>query len=433
MDVSMSTTVADYWDDNEMFIVLFVIMQWINRRNVAAMGVLQAAATVSLFGSEISSVLFHLAGAVMHSVSLASCIPDELGARLDRRRRIWVIERSGGLWKDLQRVGVEHDKVFKRFCRLPRPVFNDVLARIGPHIQRQTTNWRQHVPVGQKFACALIRWATGGFYRQTAHGLGLGLCSGLRSNEDVADALIREYGNIISFPTGGRMEEVLVAFERKGFPGCMRAIDDTHIYLEKPKNERSECYGAVLRASPSGVRPRMPHIDGRYVGRYVLGDEGYPLLSWIMIPVGNKEGGRMAAEVTYDDCHTSARSCIERTFGRLKSVWRHFIRRQIGNMKTLLKEFMAISILHNIMVDARVIIDPDLLSDDSDDDRSDAESQPRRRRRVHAGGQPPQPPPPEEDPTYGGQLAGEIRESLISHVSNHARVHGGPPPNPWGR
>ncbi|GBG84535.1 hypothetical protein CBR_g38817 [Chara braunii] len=286
----------------------------------------------------------------------------------------------------------------------------------------------------------------------------------------------------IGWAAGRRLQEVLDGFERKGFPGCVGAIDGTHIYVKKPSGERAECYydrtgqfsvqaqvvcdnechissvyvgcpgslhdSRALRLSPLYAMAREGRglfgtgsvvlRDERTVGRYLLGDAGYPLLPWIMIP--GWRGTRTEQQRMYNDCHTSARSCIEGTFGRLKAVWRHFIRQQICNMKTLCKDFMAICILHNIMVDHRVVIDPDDLSDDSDDDLSDdndddlsdADSRPRRRRRVAVSDEVPQAPDQENDPTYGSDLGKDIRNSLVTHVCHHARVHGAPQPSPWG-
>ncbi|GBG92297.1 hypothetical protein CBR_g55066 [Chara braunii] len=351
--------------DGALLPLVFILMQWLNRRNVATMAMIQAASTVRTCEPPICSTLLLLAGIVLHSMSLTADVIGSLGRQVNGRRRLWVVEQSGGVWKDLQRVGAQHDKVFKRFCRLPRPLFNEILLRIAPYIQFQKTNWRQPVPAGQKLACAIIRWATGDFYRQTAHGLGLGLCSALRSNEEVADALIKEYDHLISFPTRRRLQEVLYAFKRKGFPRCVGAIDDTHIYIEKPRGERSECYYdrtgqffvqvqvvcdhecrifSVYVGCPGSVHDslalRLSRLytmaregsgvfgtgsvvlrDGRTVGRYLLGNAGYPLLPCIMIP--GWRGRRTEQQRMYDGCHTSARSCIERTFRRLKAKWRH--------------------------------------------------------------------------------------------------------------
>ncbi|GBG63677.1 hypothetical protein CBR_g38989 [Chara braunii] len=101
--------------------------QWMNHRNVVAMTVIQAASAVPTSVPGMSNALFLLGGAVMHGMSLTSAVAAMVGRHMDERRRVWVLQRSGGVWEDLQRVGGRH-------CRLPRPLFNEVLARIAPHI-----------------------------------------------------------------------------------------------------------------------------------------------------------------------------------------------------------------------------------------------------------------------------------------------------------
>ncbi|GBG88703.1 hypothetical protein CBR_g48232 [Chara braunii] len=426
----------------------------------------------------VSAAVALLAGGMLHGFALGALAAEEVGRRLDRRRRLWVVERSGGVWKDLQRVGDEHDKVFTRFCRLPRPLFLEVQGRISPHIQRSATNFRLPIPAGQKFACALIRWATGGYYRQSSHGLGMGLASALRSNVEVADAIIAEYGHLLRFPTGQQLEDVLHGFERKGFPGCVGAIDCTHLYIEKPKGVRSECFyhhtggfsvvaqvvcdhecrivsvyvgcpGSVhdsraLRTSPlfenatagRGVLGEGGAIlhDDRHIGRYLIGDQRYPLLPWLMTPFDRF--AKTAADRAFDESHSAARSCIERTFGLLKVVWRNFIRRHICNLATITKEFMAVCILHNLMIKRNVQINPALMGDSSDSEGGDGGNGNRCRRRRRRGFHRHLPNlnievVPYDDPTYGGDLAKHVRESLVEHVRHHVAVHGAPPPWPW--
>ncbi|GBG77721.1 hypothetical protein CBR_g24170 [Chara braunii] len=464
--------------EDTMLMVAFFIIHWMNRRNAAAMAVVEAVSVMPFLSQNVSAAVALLAGGTLHGFALGALAAEKVGRRLDLRRRMWVVECSGGVWKDLQQVGAEHDKVFTRFCRLPRPLFLEVMDRISPHIQRSPTNFRLSIPASQKFACAMIRWATTGYYRQSSHGLGMGLASALRSNVEVADAIIAEYGHLLRFRTGQRLEDVLHGFERKGFPGCVGAIDCTHLYIEKPKGVQSECFyhhiggvsvvaqfvcdhecqivsvyvscpGSVhdsraLRMSPlfenatagKGVLGEGGAIlhDGRHIGWYLIGDQGYPLLSWLMTPFGRF--AKTAADRAFDESHSAARSCIERTFGLLKAVWRNFIRRHICNLATIMKEFMAVCILHNLVIERNVQIDPALMGDSSNSEGGDGgDSNLRRRRRrrrfhrhladlnIEAV--------PFADPTYGGDLAKHAMESSVEHVRHHVAVHGAPPPCPW--
>ncbi|GBG74086.1 hypothetical protein CBR_g17797 [Chara braunii] len=418
MDASRGGVPHPHSEDALVMLVLF-LFQWVNRRNAAALAVMEAVSVMPFLHQNVSTAVTLLAGGILHDFVLGSLAVEEMGRTMDRRRRQWVLEHSGGVWKDLQRVGGEHDKVFVRFCRLPRPLFFEVLARISPHIQCSPTNFRLPISAGQKFACALMRWATGGYYRQSSHSLGMGLASALCSNEDVADTLIREYGHLLRFPTGQRLEDVQNDFERKGFPGAVR-ISPLYVQATSGRGVLAEG-GAMLHG-------------GRHIGRYMLGDQGYPLLPWLMTPFGRF--AVTSADRAFDVSHSAVRSCIERTFGRLKAVWRNFIRRHICNLKTVCKEFMAVCILHNLMIDHDMEIDLALMKDISDSDGDDHHRGDRRRRRrrrrfnrhmsnlnieVVL----------EDDPTYGGDLAKHVRASLVEHVRHHSAVHGASAPCPW--
>ncbi|GBG80675.1 hypothetical protein CBR_g31134 [Chara braunii] len=111
-----------------------------------------------------------------------------------RRRRFWVRQRAGGTWEELKMVGPEHNKKFREYTRLSRPVFQRILHQISPRIQRLNTPWRQALPVSMKFAFALYRWATGGYYSQCGNDFGMGLHSAVRCTEDVSTTLLAEYG-----------------------------------------------------------------------------------------------------------------------------------------------------------------------------------------------------------------------------------------------
>ncbi|GBG67874.1 hypothetical protein CBR_g993 [Chara braunii] len=424
----------EQWEDRLLFVVV-AVMQWVSRRYVGVMAVLDAASLLPVRDSELAMSMTMLCGVIFHNLSMLSTLAAGVEDRMRGRRRLWVIERSGGVWEDLQLKGERHEKVFRRFFRLLRPVFNDILQRIGPYIQRAITNWRQPLPAEQKFSCVLIRWATGGFYRQSGHGLGMGLVSALRSNKDVVEAIIREYGHVLSFPEGRRLQEVMDAFERKGFPGCVGAVDCIHLYIEKPRNEHAACYYdrtgrfsiiakvicdhkcrilvfvgcpgschdirvlkhstlttdydkgvGVLHSTPATLR------DGSSIDRFLLGDAGYPLLSWFMTPHPTNRP-RTPEQVVFDDMHMTTRSCIERTFGFIKHIWRNFGRRHISNLKTICKEFMACCILHNILLDYKVDMNglAGCDSDDSDDDSDEDCPQ----------------PPPYQPPLYEGEAMSE--------------------------
>ncbi|GBG91379.1 hypothetical protein CBR_g52266 [Chara braunii] len=192
-------------------------------------------------------------------------------------------------------------------------------------------------------------------------------------------------------------------FRDKGFPNCFGAIDCTHIYIDKPADAPSENYydrkqkfsmqaqvvvdldlwildvhvgypGSVhdvrilhnsqlLRRAESGelfdaTPENLPH--GIVTRGYLLGDNGYPVACpWIVQPYGGIN--QDADEERFDTRQEVARGCVERAFGRLKCLWRLFLRTHKTNLDTLPQQFVAVCTLYNILLDAGIDFDENLL------------------------------------------------------------------------
>ncbi|GBG68792.1 hypothetical protein CBR_g3332 [Chara braunii] len=242
--------------------------------------------------------------------------------------RWWMRRRTGGTWEDLRLCDDATDDYFREKLRVSRRVFMEISEACAPLLQRQVTFYREPLPPEQIVAYALYR---------------------------------------ISWPTGVRKHIVLRAFLDKGFPNCHGAVDCTHIYVDKPTNAPDENY-FDRKHRFSVIAQVVVDLDLRVRDVFV----GYPgschdirviqLLSLsrrVVVPY--KGINKHPDEERFDTKQKVARAAVERAFGRLKEMWRLFLRTHKTNLETLPQQFTAVCILHNILLDVGVEFDENLL------------------------------------------------------------------------
>ncbi|GBG74385.1 hypothetical protein CBR_g18796 [Chara braunii] len=249
---------------------------------------------------------------------------------------------------------------------------------------------------------ALYRWASGETYESETCNFGIGRSSNLVAVRDVTAALLSAYPDKISWLTGLLKAVVLLAFADKGFPNCHGCINCTHIYIGKPANAPGEDYydrkrhfsvqeqvvvdlnlrvldvfvgysgschdvkiihllslwsraeGGELFTGPPVMIPFQVQTNG-----YLLGDNDHPASEWVVVPYGGL--ATHPSELRFDNKQKTAKGAVERAFGRLKGMWRLFLRSHKTNMDTLPQQLVVVCILHNILIDADIPFDDNLL------------------------------------------------------------------------
>ncbi|GBG86931.1 hypothetical protein CBR_g44385 [Chara braunii] len=316
--------------------------------------------------------------------------------------RCWVKCRTGGTWEDLRQCDDATDDYLRDKLRMSPRVFREIAEACAPHLQRRVTFYREPLQPDQIVAYALYMWASRETYESSTCNFGTGRASRLIAVRNVTAALLRVFGEKIAWPTGVRKLVLLRAFADKGFPNCHGRIDCTHIYVDKPANAPSENYydrkrrfsivaqvvvdldlrvldvhmgypGSchdirVLHLSSLSLRAeegllfRGPPVTlsfGVKTNGYVMADNGYPPSEWMVVPY---EGiNQHVDEERFDNKQKVARRAVERAFGRLKGMWRLFLRTHKTNLDTLPQQFTAMCILHNILIDVGIPFDENLL------------------------------------------------------------------------
>ncbi|GBG91033.1 hypothetical protein CBR_g51766 [Chara braunii] len=282
-------------------------------------------------------------------------------------------------------------------------MFRQIVAACTSYVEKKVTHYRMPLPVAQVIAFALYRWASGETYESGTSAFGIGRATGLQAVRNVTSAVLQAYPDAIKWPIGGRRAQILRACRDKGFSNCFGAIDCTHIYIDKSAGAPSDNYydrkqkfsvqaqvvvdldlrildvhigypgsvhdvcvlynsqlwrraeaGELFDAPPEN----LPH--GVVTRGYLLGDNGYPVACpWIVQPYGGID--QDPDEDRFDTRQKVALGCVERAFGRLKCIWCLFLRTHKTNLETLPQQFVAVCTLHNILLDAGIDFDENLL------------------------------------------------------------------------
>ncbi|GBG66076.1 hypothetical protein CBR_g55419 [Chara braunii] len=241
----------------------------------------------------------------------------------------WIRRRTGGTWQDLIIDDDATDDYFHEKLRMTRGAFYDIMATCTPFLQRSLTHYRTPLLPEQLVAFALCRWASGETFDSATLSFGMGRSSGIKAVRDVMDAILSEYTDKIRMPTGHRLLQVTRAIAAKGFPNCFGCMDYSHVYVDKPANAPAENYfdqkqqysviaqvvidldmrvldvyvgysGSVhgarvlinlslYRRAETGTLFLADVVDLPYGVRttgYVLADNSYGPLPWLVVPYG---------------------------------------------------------------------------------------------------------------------------------------------------
>lgn len=190
----------------------------------------------------------------------------------------------------------------------------------------------------------------------------------------------------IVFPTSEEERDNLkTEFLRKwGFPGCIGAVDGSHIAILKPvieehnfinrkgyhsincqvicdsqlkirnvlANFRGSTHDSFIWSS-SAINDYMTQVAANNERCWLVGDSGYPLLPYLMTPFRVPANN---AEASYNQAHIQSRNCIERCFGMLKMRFRCLLRERTSRYKPefVCKLMRLCAALHNMCIDGHV-------------------------------------------------------------------------------
>lgn len=280
------------------------------------------------------------------------------------------------------------DLQFKRFFRLTRDSFVQILTDISPNIavENEETG-RPSISPEKQLLITLWTLANPESHRSISDRFGVSESTSHKCFLTIVQEILamNSRRKIIAWHTDLETPDVIRRFEEaSGFPGVVGAIDGCHIELMRGPSQNPmsyvnrkgfhsillqgicdyqmkfiHCYAGeagsvhdacMLRRSDIfnlvAARDDSPFFPN---GSHIVGDMAYPLMSWLM--VGFKDNGHLSHEQKkFNHKLAIARCVIERAFGHLKGRFRRLFKLDMRLIEMVPKVIIACCVLHNICI-----------------------------------------------------------------------------------
>lgn len=249
-------------------------------------------------------------------------------------------------------------ELFRLNKDLVRYLFQNLRGAMEPSIRNSRIVYQQRILICLRFL------ATGSYQRSIGHDFNLSVSQPVVSRciievtSAIEDVLAAQW---IKFPVRVMEKNAIkeVFMERTGFPGVLGAIDCTHVAIVAPRDEEHNyvnrkgyhsknvqliCDYNLKILNINSNFPGSSHdsfiwrnslikerLQGNYTrgerGSWLIGDAGYPLQPWLMVPIQGAEDN--TPEGRYNIIHRRARNCVERCIGTLKTRFRCLLRERV--------------------------------------------------------------------------------------------------------
>jgi hypothetical protein len=152
----------------------------------------------------------------------------------DDELRFWVKPRSM-TWFSQFLMSLYDDSRWLEFFHMDKRSVADMCYRLRESIQKQDTHYRLAVPVEVRVCACLYKLAHGANLLACSEKFAIGKSTVSIVIREVVAALNTCFGDLISWPRGDEMREVMLDFKRFcGMPSVHGALDCTHIAISKP-------------------------------------------------------------------------------------------------------------------------------------------------------------------------------------------------------
>lgn len=188
-----------------------------------------------------------------------------------RQRRVYRYVSNQHIWE--KDIPFWPDDRFQKTFRVCRNTFKMLLDNIGPFKEKEDTIFGTTIRTDKRIAIALFFLKSGAYYDVVGETFGVGSATVCNIVSDFCNAMIKVYlKEKIKFPLTEVEAEAAadIFLEKWQFPGCIAAIDGSHIPIKRPSNAGADYhnykgwFSTVLLAT----------VDANYKFTYI--NVGYP-------------------------------------------------------------------------------------------------------------------------------------------------------------
>ncbi|XP_029960894.1 protein ALP1-like [Salarias fasciatus] len=333
---------------------------------------------------------------LMECSSAATAVMLHFAPRTSRYRECWMRVRSKDWW---ERVVLKEftDAEWREHFRMSRRSFDKLCGLMEQTLSPQDVTVRAPIPLQMRVAIALFKLSNCAEYRVIANQFGVhkstvkkfvySFCKGMVSS--VIHSLIQA-------PAAEEARAIARRFEQKfSIPQIVGCIDSTHIPVLPPRDGYKDFMNrngwpsyvlqavvddtyrfwninckmpgcahdaSVLRQSvlfdQAQLLPKEPReLSGVSVNLFILGNQAYPLLDWLMKSYADSPHVTPQQE-SFNDCLRSARTTMEIAFSRLKSRWKVLIKKSDFHYTFTPSVIATCCALHNFCENEKEMVSP---------------------------------------------------------------------------
>lgn len=306
----------------------------------------------------------------------------------DDEMRYWVKPRST-TWFSRFLVEQYNNTRWISMFRMTKPAVFALSDLLRPHVEKANTKYSLAIPVVVRVCCTLFKLTHGANFTVCSELFAIGRSTVSTVLRGVVHAINDTLRHEIMWPNGERLREMQGKFQSLcGLPGVVGAIDGMHVHISKPQYLPADYYyfksGGYTINCQAVVDSEKRFID-LYLGMpgstndsrmlrrsslynlashgrlmeaghevngfmpYIIGDLGYPLLPWLMVP-HKTQGNLTVAETLFNKKLRRGRCVVENAFGILKQTFRELLNKSELHLTFLPDVVLACAILHNVLL-----------------------------------------------------------------------------------